>query len=42
MSDTKFDDHLFANNPFRDNLRSLKKSGLAQQGSSGRDALLMS
>ena len=40
MSDTKFDDHLFANNPFRDNLRSLKKSGLAQQGSSGRDAML--
>lgn len=40
MSDSKFDDHLFSNNPFRDNLRTLKKSGLAQQGTSGRDSMV--
>lgn len=35
----KFDDRLFANTPFRDNLRKLKKAGLAQQGTDGRDAM---
>ncbi len=39
MSSTKFDDHLFANNPFRDNLKKLllenKKAEDARQGESG-------
>lgn len=39
-SGKKFDDHLFSNTPFRDNLRKLKKSSLAQQGTGGRDAML--